>query len=441
MSRRYFSSEPQSAQEAAATAVASKTEQMLAESKKAMPRVRTRHVLILGGLIAFAPLSTDMYLPALPTLSHDLGATMAATQITLTACILGLSLGQIIMGPISDALGRRRPLFVGITAYVLASVLCIVAPSVAVLTLLRFVQGVAGATGIVIASAIARDLYEGVALARCISLLMTVTFLAPIIAPVLGGQLLTFTSWRGVFITLALLGVVALLAAAFGLGETLPAGRRSGGGLSATLSAFRKLLADRRFVGYALTGSFAFAAGITYISVSPFALQDIYGLSPQLFSLLFGINALGLAAMSQISARLVGRVSPYTLLAWGVATITIAGAALLVVALSGIGLVGVLPSLFVLVASLGFIAPNATALALAKINAEMAGSGSALLGVLQFTIGAIAAPLVGLGGSASAVPMAAAIAAFVLAALVVFVVFCRPSQASAKARADQPVLR
>jgi len=356
----------------------------------------------------------------------------------LTACILGLSLGQMIAGPISDALGRRRPLLIGIAIFALASLLCIVAPSVTVLTILRFVQGLAGASGIVIALAIARDLYSGIALARCISLLMMVNFLAPIIAPIFGGQLLRFSSWRGVFVTLALISVVFLLASAFGFGETLPADSRQSGGISATFRAFRNLLADRRFIGYALSCSFAFAAGIVYISVSPFILENIYGLSPQLFSLLFGINALGLAIMAQVSARLVGRVSPQKLLTWGVATIAIAATALLMGILSGIGLAGVLASFFVMTASLGFIAPNATALALANTNTRTAGSASALLGVLQFSIGAVAAPLVGLGGTTTAVPMAAAIAVFGLATLVTLIVFCRPAQALAEARVEHP---
>ncbi len=437
MSGKHLSSEQQSIQ-GVATPATLEAERGLAEGKvaerpaegtKVRPRIRVRHVLILGGLTAFAPLSTDMYLPSLPAVSHDLSAPMAQVQLTLTACIVGLSLGQVIAGPISDALGRRRPLLIGIAVYALVSLLCIVAPSIAVLTGLRFVQGVAGAAGIVIASAIARDLYDGIALARCISLLMTVNFLAPIVAPVLGGQLLAFTSWHGVFVTLALIGIVALLVSAFVLGETLPPDRRQSGGLSATFLAFRRLLTDRRFVGYALTSGLAFAAGITYISASPFVLQNIYGLSPQLFGLLFGVNALGLTLMAQVGARLVGRVSPYTLLTWGVVAIATAGSALLVAALSGVGLVGVLPSLFVLVASLGFIAPNATALALAKINTEMAGSGSALLGMLQFCIGSVTAPLIGLAGSASAVPMAAGIAAFTLAALVMFIALCRPVRA------------
>lgn len=386
-------------------------------------------MLILGGLTAFAPLSTDMYLPSLPAVSHDLSATMSLTQITLTACILGLAFGQVIIGPISDARGRRWPLLIGIAVYVLASLLCIVAPSVVILSLLRFVQGLAGAAGIVIALAIARDLSTGSALARCISLLMAVNFLAPIVAPVLGGQLLTLTSWRGVFVTLALLGIVALLASTFGLSETLEMSQRQSGGISATLRSFRGLLVNKRFVGYALSSSFAFAAAIIYISMSPFVLENIYGLSPQLFGLLFGINALGLAGMSQFSAKLVNWMPPQRLLTGGVVALTIAGLALLVVVITGIGLVGVLPLLFLLVASLGFIAPNATALALGTTDPQTAGSASGLLGMLQFSIGAVIAPLVGLGGTTTAIPMAVAIAVFGIVALLAFLVFCCPTQA------------
>jgi DHA1 family bicyclomycin/chloramphenicol resistance-like MFS transporter len=389
--------------------------------------IRALHVLILGGLSALGPLSTDMYLPALPALSRELGATMSQTQLTLSAGILGLSLGQMIAGPSSDALGRRRPLLIGVAAFALVSLLCIVAPSAAALTILRFVQGVAGAAGISIALAIVSDLYAGTTQARVFALLMLVSGLAPIVAPVIGSQLLAVTSWRGIFVTLALIGVVLLLAVAFGLGETLPAARRQGGGVADSLRAFRNLLIDRRFVGYALASGFAFAAGIVYISVSPFILQNIYGVSPQRIGLLFGINALGLVIMAQISGRLVGRVAPHTLLAWGATAIALGGVSLLVAILGGIGLGGVLLSLFVIIASLGLIAPNATTLALS--NTRTAGSAAAVLGVLQFTIGAVAAPLVGLGGGASAVPMAAAIAVFGMATLGTLLVLGHPTEA------------
>lgn len=426
MSRSDFSLKQYSNQEEDLDSSFEITGQAVTASKDTSTSIRLLHLLILGGLGALGPLSTDMYLPALPTISHDLSATMSQTQLTLSAGILGLSLGQVIAGPISDALGRRWPLLIGIAIYVFTSLLCIIAPSVAILTIVRALQGIAGAAGIVIALAIARDLYSGIALARFFSLLMAVQGIAPIIAPVIGSQLLTFTSWHGIFVTMALIGVVLLLAAAFGLGETLPSDYRQSGGISATLKAFQDLLIDRRFIGYALSCGLAFAAGIIYISGSPFILQNIYGLSPQIFGLVFAINALGLVVMSQVSAKLVGRISPQKLLRWGVTIIAIAGTTLLVVVLSGIGLIGILPSLFVITASLGLIAPNATTLALT--NARAAGSASALLGMLQFSIGAIAAPLVGLAGTTTAIPMATAIAAFGIATLATFLMLCRPTQ-------------
>ncbi|HEU5348024.1 MAG TPA: multidrug effflux MFS transporter [Ktedonobacterales bacterium] len=406
------------------------------DDKRVSLRVRARHVLILGGLTALGPLSTDMYLPALPSVSHDLGATVSLAQITLTACILGLSLGQVIAGPISDARGRLRPLLTGIAVYALASLLCGIAPNVVALTVLRFVQGFAGATGIVLALAIARDLYAGLALARAISLLMAVNFIAPIAAPVLGGQILAVTSWHWVFIGQALIGVVFLTAIALTLGETLPADRRQHAGIATTWRVFGSLLADRYFAGYALCSGFAFAVGIVYISASPFILENSYGLTPQIVSLVFGINALGLTIMAQIGAKLIGKVSPQTLLRWGVMMIAVAGILLLAIALSGVGLPGILPCLFVATASLGLIAPNATALALANTNAQTAGSAAALLGVVQFSIGAFAAPLVGLGGATSAIPMAAAIALFGVATPVTLIALRRSGRTATQACKD-----
>jgi DHA1 family bicyclomycin/chloramphenicol resistance-like MFS transporter len=294
---------------------------------------------------------------------------------------------------------------------------------VGVLVGLRFVQGLAGAVGIVIARAIVRDLYSGIAVARFFSLLMLVNGLAPILAPVIGGQLLQFTSWRGVFVLLAAIGVVLLGLAAL-LAETLPPAHRQAGGLPATLATFRRLLADRRFMGYALAAGLAIAAMFSYISGSPFVVQDIYGVSPQGFSIMFGTNALGLVIAGQINGRLVGRVSPRRLLATGLALSACGGVSLLGVILSGIGLVGVLPALFVVVASLGLVLPNATTLALAG-HPRTAGTASALLGVLQYVIGALAAPLVGLAGL-NALPMAVCIAALGLAALAVFATLTRP---------------
>jgi DHA1 family bicyclomycin/chloramphenicol resistance-like MFS transporter len=386
---------------------------------------RAQLVFILGALTAFGPLSIDMYLPALPSLSRDFGTGAAQTQLTLSACLLGLALGQVIAGPISDALGRRRPLLVGLAAYALASLLCVVAPSVYALVALRFIQGFAGAAGIVIARAIVRDLHSGVAAARFFSLLMLVNGLAPILAPIFGGLLLRFTSWRGVFIVLAIIGALLLLTAATSLGETLPSERRQGGGILATITTFRQLLANRSFMGYALSCGLAFAAMFAYISGSPFVLQNIYGLSPQLFSVIFGMNAFGLVVIGQVNGRLVGRVSPARLLVVGLIATAAGGLALLsVVIIGGIGLAGILPSLFVVVASLGFVLPNATALAL-QDHPSIAGSASALLGVLQYSIGAATAPLVGAFGVRTALPMSIVIATLDCFALVVFALLVR----------------
>ena len=386
---------------------------------------RAQLVIILGALTAFGPLSIDMYLPALPSLSRDFGASTSQTQLTLSACLLGLAAGQAIAGPISDALGRRRPLLVGLTAYALASLLCVVAPSVFVLVALRFVQGTAGAAGIVIARAIVRDLHSGVAAARFFSLLMLVTGLAPILAPILGGLLLRFTSWRGVFIILAIIGTLLLLAAAVGLGETLPPDRRQSGGIHTALATFYQLLTNRSFIGYALPCGLAFAAMFAYISGSPFVLQSSYGISPQLFSIIFGTNALGLMTSGQVNGRLVGRVSPRRLLTIGLTATATGGAALLsVVTIGGIGLGGVLPPLFVVVSSLGFVLPNATALALSD-HPRTAGSASALIGVLQFAIGATAAPLVGVAGPRTILPMSIVIASLGISALAAFLLLGR----------------
>ena len=380
---------------------------------------RVHLVVILGALSAFGPLSIDMYLPGLPELRRDFGTGASQTQLTLSACLLGLALGQMVAGPISDALGRRRPLFVGLAAYALTSLLCAVAPSVPALVGLRFGQGLAGAAGIVIARAVVRDLHSGVAAARFFSLLMLVNGLAPILAPLFGGQLLRVVSWRGVFVTLAAIGGLLLLAATR-LAETLPADRRQTGGIRATLATFRRLLADRSFVGYALSAGLAIAAMFAYIAGSPFVLQEIHGVSPQRFSVLFGVNALGLVVASQVNGRLVGRVPLIRLLAAGLTANAAGGLGLLAAVVGGFGLAAILPSLFVVVASLGFVLPNAAALALAAYP-RSAGSASALLGVLHYAIGAAAAPLVGIAGERTAWPMAVVIAALGMTALATFV--------------------
>jgi DHA1 family bicyclomycin/chloramphenicol resistance-like MFS transporter len=384
------------------------------------PRTRGRRLLfvvVLGSLTAFGPLSIDMYLPGLPDMAHSLGASASEAQLTLTACLVGLALGQLLAGPLSDRLGRRGPLLVGVTAYSAASLLCAVAPSIHVFTGLRLVQGLAGAAGIVISRAAVRDMYSGVEAARFFSILMLVNGLAPILAPVIGGQLLKVTSWRGVFVTLAIIGGVLLLGSAVAMHETLPPERRRGDGLRATLATFRGLCRDTVFVGYALTCGLSFAAMFCYIAGSPFVLEDIYGISPQVFSAVFAANACGIVAASQINHRLLNRFTPMALLRAALLAAAGAGVVLLtLVLIGGLGVWAVLVPLFVVVSSVGIVMPNSTALALTD-HPDTAGSASALLGMLQFVIGALVAPLVGVAGKHTAVPMAVMIALLSVGAL------------------------
>ena len=374
-------------------------------------------VVLLGSLSAFGPLSIDMYLPALPQLSDDFHVGASATQLTLTACLAGLALGQLVAGPLSDRFGRRAPLLVGLALYVVSSLLCAAAPSAAALIGLRFVQGVGGAAGIAISRAIARDLYGGDALARFFSTLMLVNGTAPILAPVIGAQLLRVTSWRGVFVVLAGIGAVLAVATAVGLRETLPPALRSEGGFATVRTTVAELVSDRAFLGYLVLLGLTFGAMFAYIAGSSFVVETIHNGSPQLFSAIFALNGIGLVVASQTNGFLLGRTSARRLLGAGVVASACGGFTLLAVVVAGIGLAGIVPALFVLVASLGFVFPNATALALAD-HPSVAGSASGLIGVFTFAVGAVAAPLVGVAGTDSAYPMAIVIAMLGVASLV-----------------------
>jgi MFS transporter, DHA1 family, multidrug resistance protein len=363
---------------------------------------------VLGLLVSLAPLAIDLYLPALPELSRDLGASAASVQITLTTCLIGLGLGQLVAGPLADRLGRRRPLLIGLAGFVVASVLCAIAPNVAVLGALRLLQGLFGAAGIVIAYAVVRDLY-GPGAARIFALLLLVTGLAPVVAPLVGGQLLAIMSWRGLFVLLAGLGALLLAASALWLRETLPPERRHAGGLRHTGQILRRLVVDRTFVPFAAAFALAFAALFSYIAASPFVLEDIHGLSPQVFAVVFAVNSAALIGAAQVSGRVVDRVGSMPLLTIGIVGQAIGGLALVPVVLLDSGLWPMLACLLVLTASTGLVVPNAMGLALAR-QGHQAGTASALLGAGQFMMGAVVAPLVGVAGNDTAVPMMLCIA-------------------------------
>jgi DHA1 family bicyclomycin/chloramphenicol resistance-like MFS transporter len=382
-------------------------------------------VVVLGLLTMFGPLSLDLYLPALPQLADDLATSASAAQLSITACLVGLALGQLVAGPLSDRLGRRRPLIVGLLAYLLASIACALAPSVEVLVALRLIQGLAGAAGIVISRAIARDLYSGRALMIFFSRLLLIAGLAPVLAPILGGQLSRIMDWRGIFLVLAGFGAVLLLAGWFGLRETLPPQRRVVGGFGRTLHGYNTLVHDRFFVGCALSSGLAGASMFAYIAGSTFVLQRIYGMSPQGFSLVFGCISLGLVAAAQGGARLA-LVWPLTrVLALGLAINLTGATALLITVISGLPLAALIGSLVVMVCAVGVIFPTANALAMADYP-DLAGTASSLQGLSQFVFGAIAAPLVGIAGEHTAVPLGIVTTSVSLCAMASFVSLVRP---------------
>ncbi|SEN55434.1 multidrug effflux MFS transporter [Paenibacillus sp. OV219] len=391
----------------------------------AMPRSRRLWTAaVLGSLSAFGPLSLDMYLPALPKLAGDLHTSTSLAQLSLTACLIGLAIGQLFAGPISDVRGRRGPLLIGLILYAVSSLLCAIAPSIGTFIALRFIQGLAGSAGIVIARAIVRDLYTGPELTRFFSLLMLVNGIAPIAAPIVGGQLLHFTTWQGVFIVLAAIGLIMFLAVLLGLPETLSRERRAQGGILNTVITFRRLLTDRVFMGYALAQGFVMAAMFAYISGSPFVLQDIYGVSPQMFSVCFAINGLGIILASQVAGRLAGRVSEAKLLVIGLGIAAIGGVTLLAMLLAHARLVLVLIPLFFVVASVGMVSTMGFSLAM-RNQGQAAGSASALQGLMSFMFGSIVAPFVGIAGSGTAIPMGLIIAALDVSALLLYFLLVR----------------
>ncbi|TDO41131.1 multidrug effflux MFS transporter [Paractinoplanes brasiliensis] len=388
---------------------------------------RLRIVLVLGFLTALGPLTIDMYLPALPTITTDLHSTEAAVQLTLTGTLLGLALGQLLVGPLSDAAGRRIPLLAGVGVHVLASVLCVVAPNLAVLGTLRVAQGLGAAAASVVAMAIVRDLFSGLAAARLFSRLMLVVGVAPILAPTIGGVVLNWTSWRGVFVVLTVAAVAIMTATALILPETLPVERRRGGGVAGTLRDYGRLFTDRAYVGLILVAALAFSALFAYVSGSSFVFQEEYGMSEQQFAYVFAGGAIGLIGATQFNVRLLRRWQPVQILGGALIAGAVFGVIFLLFAITGIGgLAGVLIPLWLVLAMVGLAMPNAPALALSR-HGEAAGTAAALLGAVQFGVGALAAPLVGVLGNSS-LAMAIVVAGTMVASVAVLRVVVRPKQ-------------
>ncbi len=376
-------------------------------------------LVVLGALSAFGPITTDLYLPSLPQAAVALHASQSGIQLSLTTCLIGLAVGQLVVGPLSDRWGRRRPMIAGTALFALASALCAVAPNVAVLDGVRLLQGLAGAAGIVISFAIVRDTWSGSRGARAFSILLAVNGAAPVIAPVAGAWLLRLVDWRGLFWVLTGLGVVFLFVAIAWVPETLAPRARHSGGIVATFATLRRVASVPEFAGFALAGALAFAAMFAYISASSFVFQTLFHLSPQAFALVFAANGIGIVLANTLNVRLLRRWSPRTALDLGLGGVGLGAIALLIAALAHGDVAAIEIPLFVMVSSIGLTIPNTTALALENFG-DVSGSASALVGCAQFVLGAAVAPLVGLGGR-SAVPMGVVtvtVAALALAARV-----------------------
>lgn len=365
---------------------------------------RFKLALLLGSLAALGPLTIDMYLPSFPSIVNEFGTNASFVQFSLTACLLGLGMGQLIVGPMSDVHGRRRPLIIFLAMYFVASIIIAFAPTISIFIGARFLQGFAASGGIVASRAIVRDIYSGRELTKFFALLMLINNLAPILAPVAGSSILLFTNWRGVFILLGLIGVLLVFLIGFKLDETLPPEKRVPSNLGQTFKNFLSLIKDREFIGYALTQSFITSGIFAYVSGTPFVYQNIYGTSPQLFSILFAINGFGIMIGTFLIGRFADVISETRFLKIGLFMALSAGLSLFLVVLFDGPLFAVVIPVFIFVSCIGIISTSSFSLAMQE-QGHIAGSASALLGLLPFILGAISAPLVGIAGEHTAIPM------------------------------------
>ncbi|WP_421740531.1 multidrug effflux MFS transporter [Cellulomonas sp.] len=381
-------------------------------------RPNAKYVLLLGLMCALPAISTDIYLPSLPDVARDLNTSATAAQLTMTAMLIGGAVGQLVIGPLSDRFGRRKPVLVGVSLHVVTSILCAVAPAIVPLIALRTMQGFFNASASVVAMAIIRDRFVGSDASRLMSRLMLVIGVAPLFAPSIGGLIAGQWGWRGVFGALAIFGVVLWVVVWRRLPETLPPERRREGGLKSALSGYKKLFKDRHFVALAILPGLGVAVLMSYVVASPFVLREGYGLSAHQFSLLFAVNGVGLVAGAQVNAALVRRVAPIRIVRVVLPVSLGLTLVLLAIAITGWGgLIALLVVLWLILAMVNFVPPNASALALSR-HGEVAGTAAAVIGATQAGVSGIVSPLSGLLGG-DAVAMAAVMVGASVAALLV----------------------
>ena len=377
---------------------------------------RWRMIIVLGVMVALGPLTIDMYLPALPKIADDLSVSSSVVQLTLTGTLAGLALGQLIVGPLSDSLGRRRPLMAGIVLHMVASIICMLAPNLVVLGVGRVLQGVGAAAGMVVAIAVVGDLFSGNAAATVLSRLMLVLGVAPIVAPSLGAAVLLHASWHWVFTALVIMAGALLLVAVFALPETLPQSHRRPLRVRSIAATYVELLRDKRFVILVLVAALGMSGLFAYIAAAAFVLQGSYGLDQQAFALVFGAGAVALIGATQFNVVLLKRFSPQAITLWALAAALLAGGVFVGISVAGVGgLAGFVTPVWAILAAMGLVIPNAPAVALSR-HPDAAGTAASLLGAAQFGIGAAVAPLVGVLGN-DELALAAVMAVSALVAL------------------------
>jgi MFS transporter, DHA1 family, multidrug resistance protein len=360
---------------------------------------RVRMIAVLGALVALGPLTIDMYLPALPKIADDLSVSSSVAQLTLTGTLAGLALGQLIVGPLSDSLGRRRPLMAGIVLHMLASLVCLFAPNIAVLGVARGLQGMGAAAAMVVAIAVVGDLYADSVAATVMSRLMLVLGVAPVVAPSLGAAVLLKASWHWVFAALVVLAGGLLLLAALALPETLPASHRRPLKVRSIAATYVEVIRDVRFVMLVLVAALAMSGLFAYIAGASFVLQGHYGLDQQAFALVFGAGAVALIGATQFNVVLLRRFAPQSIVVWALVAASLAGVVFVGLSYEHIGgLPGFVLPIWAILAAMGLVIPNAPAVALSR-HPDAAGTAAALLGAAQFGLGAAVAPLVGVLGN------------------------------------------
>lgn len=388
-------------------------------------RQRLVYILVLGALTALGPFTIDLYLPAFPALAANFEVSVTAIQLTLTGTTLGFAVGQLVVGPWSDHIGRRRPLLVATAVHIAASASAAVASTIVWLSIARVMQGVGAAAGVVVALAMVRDLFGGRPLVRMLSRLALVSGLAPILAPVIGSQLLRILDWRGIFWCLAAYGVVIIIAVALWIVETLPATRRRNMSRSSPWQRYRAIFRDRVFIGIAVIGGMNFTALFAYLASSPFLFQDVYTFDAQQYGFVFAVNSVGVVIGVQSTARLVKYVGPQWILAMAIPAMIASALTITALSAAGAGPWGTLVPLFIFITLGGFCLPCVQVLALEQHPHE-SGTAASVLGAVNFGLAGIISPIVGIFGIANAIPMGAVMATASTIALLTLWFVVRP---------------